>query len=57
MVPFFNLPKLHALMNDHAIHNEYKNFTTQNWAYMRPGGWIDQQNSGAPIKGAPIKTE
>jgi fatty acid desaturase len=44
MVPFFNLPKLHELMNDHAIHNEYKNFTSQNWAYVRPGGWIDEQN-------------
>jgi fatty acid desaturase len=57
MVPFFNLPKLHELMNDHAVHNEYKHFTTQNWAYVRPGGWIDQQNSGAPITGAPVKTE
>jgi fatty acid desaturase len=50
MVPFFNLPKLHELMKEHAVHNECKHFTTQNWAYVRPGGWIDQQNSGAPIK-------
>jgi fatty acid desaturase len=50
MVPFFNLPKLHVLMDDNIVHNECKHFTIQNWDYIRPGGWIDQQNSGAPIK-------
>ena len=45
MVPFFNLPKLHALMNDHVLHNECKNFTSTNWNAIKNGGWIDKQNS------------
>jgi fatty acid desaturase len=43
MVPFYNLQKLNALMYDHVIHNEIDHFTTQNWAAIVPGGWIDQQ--------------
>ncbi|CAJ1940096.1 unnamed protein product [Cylindrotheca closterium] len=45
MVPFFNLPVLHDLLDDHIKHNEIKSFTLQNWAMIRPGGWIDVQNS------------
>jgi Fatty acid desaturase len=43
MVPFFNLPVLHELMNDHIKHNELKTFAGQNWALVKPGGWIDCQ--------------
>jgi fatty acid desaturase len=43
MVPFFNLHKLNELMYPHVIHNEHDNFTTQNWAALKSGGWIDQQ--------------
>lgn len=47
MVPFFNLHKLHELMDGHIEHNETKCFTAQNWACCKPGGWIDQQASFA----------
>jgi len=43
MVPFFNLPVLHEMMNDHIKHNECKTFIEQNWQMVKPGGWIDQQ--------------
>ncbi|CAB9508449.1 linoleoyl-CoA desaturase activity [Seminavis robusta] len=43
MVPFFNLHKVNALMHDHVVHNETGNFTVQNWACFKPGGWIDKQ--------------
>jgi fatty acid desaturase len=43
MVPFFNLHKINALMHDHVIHNDTSHFTTQNWAAVKPGGWIDLQ--------------
>eukprot|EP00522_Entomoneis_paludosa_P012373 CAMPEP_0172455780 /NCGR_PEP_ID=MMETSP1065-20121228/12244_1 /TAXON_ID=265537 /ORGANISM="Amphiprora paludosa, Strain CCMP125" /LENGTH=418 /DNA_ID=CAMNT_0013208259 /DNA_START=95 /DNA_END=1351 /DNA_ORIENTATION=+ len=43
MVPFFNLHKLNELMYEHVIHNERDHFTTQNWAALKPGGWIDEQ--------------
>eukprot|EP00978_Attheya_sp_CCMP212_P033752 scaffold137800_cov41-Attheya_sp.AAC.3 len=43
MVPFFNLHKINELMYEHVIHNECDHFTVQNWAAIRPGGWIDQQ--------------
>jgi fatty acid desaturase len=43
MVPFFNLHKINALMHDHVIHNDTSHFTLQNWAAVKPGGWIDQQ--------------
>jgi fatty acid desaturase len=43
MVPFFNLHKIHALMHEHVIHNDTAHFTLQNWAAVKPGGWIDQQ--------------
>ena len=43
MVPFFNLHKVNALMHDHVLHNETENFTVQNWACFKPGGWIDKQ--------------
>lgn len=43
MVPFYNLQKLNDLMYDHVIHNERDHFSTQNWAAIMPGGWIDQQ--------------
>jgi fatty acid desaturase len=45
MVPFFNLPKLHVLLNDHIKHNECKSFLSQNWQMIKKGGWIDVQNS------------
>jgi len=45
MVPFFNLPKLHELLNDHIKHNECKSFASQNWQMIKKGGWIDEQNS------------
>jgi len=45
MVPFYNLPVLHDLLNDHIKHNDTKTFIEQNWAMIRPGGWIDKQNS------------
>lgn len=43
MVPFFNLPVIHEMLNDHIKHNETKSFTVQNWKMIRPRGWIDQQ--------------
>lgn len=43
MVPFFNLPKLHELMDDHIKHNECKTFASQNWNMIKKGGWIDTQ--------------
>lgn len=43
MVPFFNLPVLHEMMNDHIKHNEYKSFIGQNWQMIKPRGWIDEQ--------------
>ncbi len=43
MVPFYNLSKVNEHMYDHVIHNERDHFTTQNWAALVPGGWIDQQ--------------
>lgn len=43
MVPFYNLHKINELMYDHVIHNEQDHFSTQNWAAVMPGGWIDQQ--------------
>lgn len=43
MVPFFNLPVLHEMMNDHIKHNECKTFVSQNWKMIKPRGWIDQQ--------------
>lgn len=46
-VPFFNLPVLHGYLNDHIKHNECKTFTAQQWNMIRPGGWIDKQNSVA----------
>ncbi|CAJ1954869.1 unnamed protein product [Cylindrotheca closterium] len=42
MVPFFNLPVLHELLDSHIKHNEIKSFTAQNWQMIRAGGWIDQ---------------
>ncbi|KAL3944370.1 MAG: hypothetical protein SGBAC_001574 [Bacillariaceae sp.] len=45
MVPFFNLPVLHDLLDEHIKHNELKSFIAQNWHMIRPGGWIDKQNS------------
>ena len=45
MVPFFNLPVLHKLLDKHIKHNETKSFTVQNWHMLRRGGWIDKQNS------------
>jgi len=44
MVPFYNLHKINVHMYDATVHNEYDHFTTQNWAALKPGGWIDQQN-------------
>jgi len=46
MVPFFNLPKLSELMDNHIINNECRHFTSQNWETVRKGGWIDQQAKG-----------
>jgi fatty acid desaturase len=43
MVPFFNLHKLNKHMYDHVIHNEHGYFVPQNWAALKPGGWIDEQ--------------
>jgi fatty acid desaturase len=43
MVPFYNLEKLHELMREHIVHNEQDHFTSQNFAAVRRGGWIDQQ--------------
>lgn len=44
MVPFYNLPKLHDLLDEHIKHNECKTFTGQNWNIVKSGGWIDKQN-------------
>lgn len=52
MVPFFNLPKLHELMDPYIDHNETKHFTAQNWACVKPGGWIDQQKKASVEKKA-----
>jgi fatty acid desaturase len=43
MVPFFNLQQLNDLIYPHVLHNEHDHFTTQNWAAIKAGGWIDQQ--------------
>lgn len=43
MVPFYNLSKINEHMYSHVIHNERDHFTTQNWAAIVRGGWIDQQ--------------
>jgi hypothetical protein len=43
MVPFYNLHKLNELMYEHVLHNERDHFTTQNFAAVKSGGWIDQQ--------------
>ena len=44
-VPFYNLPVLHDLLDDHIKHNDCKSFTAQNWQMIKAGGWIDKQNS------------
>jgi fatty acid desaturase len=44
-VPFYNLPKLHELLDPHIKHNDCKTFTAQQVAMLRGGGWIDKQNS------------
>lgn len=43
MVPFFNLHKINELMYEHVINNEKDHFTTQNWAAVKPNGWIAEQ--------------
>ena len=43
MVPFYNLSKINEQMYDHVIHKERDHFSTQNWAAIAPGGWIDEQ--------------
>jgi fatty acid desaturase len=43
MVPFFNLHKLNELMYEHVIHSEKDHFTTQVYAALEVGGWIDTQ--------------
>lgn len=43
MVPFYNLSKINDHMYGHVIHSERDHFSTQNWAAIAPGGWIDQQ--------------
>ena len=43
MVPFYNLHKLNDLMYEHVVNNERDHFTTQNWAAVKPNGWIVQQ--------------
>jgi fatty acid desaturase len=50
MVPFFNLPKLHELMDPYIVHNECKHFTSQNWACAKLGGWIDQQKKASVVR-------
>ena len=44
-VPFYNLPKLHALLDPHIKHNDCKSFTAQQFHMLRTGGWIDKQQS------------
>jgi fatty acid desaturase len=44
MVPFYNLPALHKLLDAHIKHNECKTFTAQNWNMVMEGGWIDKQD-------------
>ena len=44
-VPFYNLPKLHTLLDPHVKHNDCKTFTAQQYHLLRFGGWIDAQNS------------
>ena len=46
MVPFYNLPVLHELLNVRIKHNECKSFTAQNWNMIKVSGWIDKQNLG-----------
>ncbi|KAL7534669.1 hypothetical protein ACHAWF_004904 [Thalassiosira exigua] len=43
-VPFYNLPKLHELLDPYIKHNDCKTFTAQQIAMLRRGGWIEQQN-------------
>jgi fatty acid desaturase len=43
MVPFFNLHKLHDLLEGHVIHGEHHHLISQNWECVKQGGWIDQQ--------------
>lgn len=50
MVPFYNLPKIHEMLDEHILHNECKNFTSQNWACIREGGWVDQQEKARKAK-------
>jgi fatty acid desaturase len=45
MVPFYNLPVLHDLLDPYIKHNDCKTFIGQNWQMIKPGGWIDKQNS------------
>jgi fatty acid desaturase len=45
MVPFYNLSVLHDLLDPYIKHNDCKTFTGQNWQMIKPGGWIDKQNS------------
>eukprot|EP00980_Cylindrotheca_fusiformis_P031506 scaffold26472_cov162-Cylindrotheca_fusiformis.AAC.2 len=45
MVPFYNLPVLHDLLDPHIKHNDCKSFTFQNWQMIKAAGWIDKQNS------------
>ena len=44
-VPFYNLPKLHKLLDPHIKHNDCKSFTAQQLNMLKVGGWIDKQNS------------
>lgn len=55
MVPFFNLHKINEHMYPYCEHNEYDHFTTQNWAALKPGGWIDQQNERVEAYKAALK--
>jgi len=43
MVPFYNLHKINELMYPYVVHNECDHFTTQNWAAVKPNGWIAKQ--------------
>mmetsp|Transcript_42637 Transcript_42637/g.72718 ORF Transcript_42637/g.72718 Transcript_42637/m.72718 type:complete len:381 (+) Transcript_42637:110-1252(+) len=43
-VPFYNLPKLHKLLDPHIKHNDCKTFTAQQYQMLKAGGWIDKQN-------------
>ncbi|KAL9179863.1 hypothetical protein ACHAXT_007833 [Thalassiosira profunda] len=44
-VPFYNLPKLHELLDPHIKHNNCKTFRAQQLEMMKLGGWIDKQNN------------